>query len=546
LVSHKEVQRVKENENLLVRIENKDQFLENPSIWVGRARMWSFDRLEGNTTRDVTINVGDFVGDTVITMKDKNGEEICEPIKLVVEPRGLTSEEFNEIRHERIPSLLKKFGAENVHDVVYKGGYATYKIEVEDYAVSELLNHYSKELLDITKKIQERLTYISKKEVKKYKSEIKGKIKWQRTMRLRFQKGLSHATAHVCERRKRSYLTPTNLLFLKFHYEVFTEGATMLTRLQQRETEKMRWKSIYKQGGRSEYDRKVIEILNDLRGVLRVHKFVLQRGRFRESLPHLRVIARDNPQLIRQAESEAVRAKNPAYGPLIELYKDFVDNYKSTFMTTVPIDTQRMGDFYRVWAMCEIADALELKSIGHTMREFKNRHETIYMYFQNLESLRHPWSEIVDDTVLYMGSKVPDVDLSFIGPEMYVAYEGTDVFIDTIYGRYPGGLPREKIYQVLGYMNDFGFTVGVVLYPGFRFHIKSDLRNPAAPKILIEAPLIPQISKTKQQSDKKADYLRYLVWAAVILQRAAKRNEDLGRVIKSITRTVEVKHSNNT
>lgn len=539
----KPVTRVKENQVILLRIENHGKKLEKPSVWLGRACVWSLDKLDENTTRDITLNVGEYVGNTIITLKSKKGEDLCEPIQFIIEPKGLTVEEFNKIRYERIPSLLKDFGAENVHDVIYEGGYATYEIKVEDYAIDEFLNHYSKKLIELTKKITERLTYTSRKEVKKYKSELKGKIKWQKTVRLRFEKGLSHATAHVCERRKRTYITPTNILLLKFHAEILIEGAMILSRLQQRETEKIRWRAMYKLGGISEYDKNVLKMLSELRGVLRIHKFFLTREKFREALPLLRIIARDSPQLIREAEFEAIRAKNRSYKPLIALYKDFVYKFQPLFTKMVPIDAQRTRDFYRVWAMCELANALDLKSIGHTMREFKNHQETIFLYFQNIESLRHPWSEIPEESALYMGDGRQILDLSYIGPEIYIKYEDTDVFVDTIYGDFKGGLPRKKIYEVFGFMNDFGFKIGVVLYPGLRFHIKTDLKDPNDPKILIEAPLLPEIGKTEQQTEAKTDYLRYVVWAAVILYRSAKRKDDIIRAVKSITRTIKVKYS---
>jgi hypothetical protein len=543
LTGGKSIERVKENQLITLRIKNHGPRLRKSSFWIGRACVWTLNSLDTNAQRDITINVGDYVGDTVLYFRDSNGTDITKPLEFFIEPRGLTSEEFNQIRHKRIPYLLKRFGAENVHDVIYRGGYATYTINVQDYAIDELLDHYSKDLIELTKKISENLTYQSRKEIKKYKSEIKGKIKWQKTIRLRFQKGLSHSTAHVCERRKRIYTTPTNLLLLKFHIELFTEGATMLARLQQREAEKMRWKQIYKQSSGGEYDKGTLDKLTRLRSTLRVHKFFLTQAKFREALPMLRVVSKDNPELIRRAEFESIRAKNRSYKPMIALYKDFIAQFEPMFMKMVPIDTQRTRDFYRVWAMCELADALDLKSIGHTMREFKNHYETIFMYFQNIESLRHPWSEISPDAALYMGDSGHRTDLSFIGPEIYMVYEGVDIFVDTIYGYFIGGLPRDKIYEVLGYMNDFGFNVGVVLYPGKRFHIKVDQRNPNDPKILIEAPFIPETSDSQDVVQKRKDYLKYLAWSAVTLYRAARKKDKMGRIVKSITRTVEVKYS---
>jgi hypothetical protein len=92
-------------------------------------------------------------------------------------------------------------------------------------------------------------------------------------------------------------------------------------------------------------------------------------------------------------------------------------------------------------------------------------------------------------------------------------------------------------------MYDYEFKVGIVLYPGRRFHIKSDMRVPSNYKILIEAPLRPEAIKSKKQLQKRKDYLKYLVWSAVTLHRVARKKEDMIRAIKSITRTIEVKYA---
>lgn len=533
--------RVKEKQEIVFRIKNQGIRIERPSIWFGDEPVWSSDAIEGFTNRDVTVDSGEYIGKMDISLKDGSGRKIGNSVSFIVEPKSLTYEEFKQIRHERVPYLLDKFGAENVLDVIYEGGPVRTKVEVIEYAVDELLNHYSKELIDLSKEIMNRLTYKSRREVRKFKSEIKGKIKWQKTLRLRHQKGLSHYTTHVCERRRRTYRTPANILLLKFHSEVFTESVILLSRLQQKEIEKLRWKKIYELGG-SDYDPDVVELLTGLRRALPVHQFFLTQERFKDILLDLKFVRRDDQQLIRKAEIEALRAKNRSYKPFIELYKDFVTNFKPHYMKSVWVDEQSMSDMYRLWTVCEMANALDLKSIARSMREYKNNEDTIYLYFQKIASIYHPWSEITEDSVFYLKGGEVTQDSSFRGPEIYLVYEGRDVLVHTIYGDFKGGLPKNKVYEALAFMNDYDFKVGIVFYPGRRFNIKYDTLRVDDPKVLIEAPLLPKVDDTEKQAKKKSDYLRYLVWAAVILHKAAERKEDVMPAIKSITKTIKVKY----
>ncbi len=534
-------ERVKERKEIVFRIENNGLEIERPSIWFGDELVWSSEAIEGFTSRDVTVDSGEYIGKMDITLKDGCGQKIGNSVSFIVEPKSMTYEEFNKIKHERIPYLLDKFGAENVLDVVYEGGPVRTKVEVIEYPVDELLNHYSKELIKLSKEIMKRLTYKSRREVKKFKSEIKGKIKWQKTLRLRLQKGLSHYTTHVCERRRRTYRTSANILLLKFHSEIFTEGVIFLSRLQQREIEKLRWKKIYELGG-SDYDPEVVELLAGLRRALPIHKFFLTQERFKDILLDLKYIRPDDNQLIRNAEIEAMRAKNRSYKPFIELYKDFISNFKPQYMKTVWVDEQSMSDMYRLWTVCEMANALDLKSIARSMREYKNNEDTIYLYFQKIATIYHPWSEINEESVFYMKGGEVTPDPSFRGPEIYLVYEGRDVLVHTIYGDFKGGLPKNKVYEALAFMNDYDFKVGILLYPGRRFNIKYDTFHVDDPKVLIEAPLLPKIDETEKQVKKRSDYLRYLVWAAVILHKAAERKEDLMPAIKSITKTIKIKY----
>ena len=56
------------------------------------------------------------------------------------------------------------------------------------------------------------------------KAQIRGAVRWQKTSLARAQKGTEYATAHVTDIRKRKWSTPTNILLVKFHMEVFIEA----------------------------------------------------------------------------------------------------------------------------------------------------------------------------------------------------------------------------------------------------------------------------------------------------------------------------------
>jgi hypothetical protein len=537
----KPAERVKENADVLFQINNRGTAINKPSIWFGSELVWSSEQIEGFTTRDIPIDVGEYIGNIDVKLKDGAGRFIGNSVTFTIEPKSLSYEEFRKIRHERIPFLLKKLGAENIQNIIYKGGPIKTEVEFIEYSIDELLNRYSQELIDVSKEIMKRLTYKSRKEVRKFKSEIKGKIKWQKTLRLRQQKGLSHYTTHVCERRLRTYRTPANLLLLKFHSEIFAEGVIFLSRLQQREIEKIRWKKIYGQEA-TDYDPHAVELLSGLRRVLPIHKLFLTQEKFRDFLHEIRYISRDDPLLIRNAEQEASRAKNRSYKSFMELYKDFIANFQPQYVKNVVVDEHKMSDMYRLWAVCEMANALDLRSIARSMREFKNNEDTIYLYYQKIESIYHPWSDIPEDSSFTMKGGEETEDPSFIGPEVYVIYEGKDVLVHTIYGDFKGGLPKEKVYEAMAYMNDYDFKVGIVLYSGKRFNIRYDVLHVDDPKVLIEAPLLPRVTDDESKSKKRSDYLRYLAWAAVILHRAAERKDDLAPAVKSITKTIKVKY----
>jgi hypothetical protein len=540
-INDKPAVHIKENDEILLRIENIGPRIEKPSVWFGKVCIWTADMLEEKSTFDITMNAGEYIGNTVVIIKDDKGHNICTPLIFGIEPRAYSLEEFHKIRHERIPLLLDKFGAENVFDEVYEGGTVKSKVEVVDFAVDELLNHYSRELIELSKDITKRLTYKSKRERRKYKSEIKGKIKWQKTLKLRSQKGLSRATSHVCERRKRTYGTPANLLLLKFHSELLTDGVMLLSRLQSKEIEKLRWKRIFKLEGTTEYDQKAVEMLSGLREVLPLHQIFLNQERFKDIMPLLRFIQRDNNQFIREAELEAQHAKNRSYKPLVDLYREFATNFQAIYLKTMTVDAQKMSDVYRLWLVCELANSFNLHSVARSMREFKDYNDTLYLYFQKIDTMFNPWSDGSEESMIYLGEEKEVIDPSFHGPEIYLIYDDIEVLVHTIYGEFTGGMSRKNVYEALAYMHDFGFKVGIVLYPGKRFHIKYDSVQ-KAPHILIEAPLFPKFIEGDLETERMNDYLRYVVKTAVDLYKMAKNKEDISGAVKNICKTIKAEH----
>jgi hypothetical protein len=80
------IENVKENQMILLRIENQGPRVERSSVFLGRTCVWTLDELKENSTREITLNVGDYVGNNVLSIRDVEGKEICESVPFFIEP----------------------------------------------------------------------------------------------------------------------------------------------------------------------------------------------------------------------------------------------------------------------------------------------------------------------------------------------------------------------------------------------------------------------------------------------------------------------------
>ena len=235
---------LQEGESILLNV-NAFRPLENVHIRLGTARMDNLPKIRSNTTHSQAFEVPDYIGTNTIGLFDKDGKSVSNKLEIVIAPKMLDYEKFKDLRDNHIPDLVKNSGAEEPPEGMYPG--ATSSIEEEKILLNiEQLLEFSGKLLKITNDIRKgAYTYKVEVERKTMKSQIRGAVRWQKTALARAQKGTEYATAHVTDIRKRKWSTPTNILLVKFHMEVFIEAIFFRDEMDRKEREKKAWAAIY-------------------------------------------------------------------------------------------------------------------------------------------------------------------------------------------------------------------------------------------------------------------------------------------------------------
>ena len=233
-----------EGESVMLNV-NAFKALEGVHIRMGTAKVDSLPSVRSNTTHSMQFEVPDYIGTNTISLHDRDGKSISNKLEVVIAPKMLDYESFKELRDEHIPDLVKNSGADEPPEDMYPG--ATSSIEEEKILLNiEQLLEFSEKLLKVTKDIRKgAYTYKVEVQRKTMKSQIRGAVRWQKTALARAQKGTEYATAHVTDIRKRKWSTPTNVLLVKFHMEVFIEAIFFRDEMDRREREKKAWSAIY-------------------------------------------------------------------------------------------------------------------------------------------------------------------------------------------------------------------------------------------------------------------------------------------------------------
>ena len=464
-----------EGESVMLNV-NAFKALDGVHIRMGTAKVDSLPSVRSNTTHSMQFVVPDYIGTNTISLHGKDGNSISNKLEVVIAPKMLDYESFKELRDEHIPDLVKNSGADDPPEDMYPG--ATSSIEEEKILLNiEQLLEFSGKLLKVTNDIRKG-AYTYKVEVirKTMKSQIRGAVRWQKTALARAQKGTEYATAHVTDIRKRKWSTPTNVLLVKFHMEVFIEAIFFRDEMDRREREKKAWSAIYGKEYKA-LDKSAKEQLDKLDLACRFHKQVLGDGKLAELIPTAKNTRKEERFINREAIIEAKTwNRNRAYRELPPLWKAFLEDYQSYYEETVLVQTQKMTDIYALWILCEMASGLNLSAHAKSLREFRSKNKDIVLRYDSPEQVRQGWSDSI------MGSLFGDSEASTNPvqgsgkPEIFMNYRGVNFYFEAKYNLTKP--PRqEDVYKVLAYMNNYDVSCGGIIYPGPQLKITVDPRN---------------------------------------------------------------------
>ena len=394
----------------------------------------------------------------------------------MIAPKMLDYENFKELRDVHIPDLVKNSGADDPPEDMYPGG--TSSIEEEKILLNiEQLLEFSGKLLKVTNDIRKgAYTYKVEVERKTMKSQIRGAVRWQKTALARAQKGTEYATAHVTDIRKRKWSTPTNILLVKFHMEVFIEAIFFRDEMDRREREKKAWSAIY---GR-EYkppDESVKEQLDKLDMACKFHKQVLGDGKLAELIPIAKSTRKEERLINREALVEAKTwSRNRSYRELPPLWREFLDEYQSYYEETILVQTQKMTDIYALWILCEMASGLKLSAHAKSLREFRSKNKDVVLKYDAPEQVRQGWSDSIMGSLFGESDAKTNPVQGSGRPEIFMNFKKVNFYFEAKYNLTETP-KQEDVYKVLAYMNNYDVSCGGIIYPGPQLKITVDPKN---------------------------------------------------------------------
>ena len=464
-----------EGESVMLNV-NAFKALEDVHIRVGSAKVDSLPPVRSNTTHSLQFVVPDYIGTNTISLHSKDGSSISNKLEVVIAPKMLDYENFKELRDVHIPDLVKNSGADDPPEDMYPGG--TSSIEEEKILLNiEQLLEFSGKLLKVTNDIRKgAYTYKVEVERKTMKSQIRGAVRWQKTALARAQKGTEYATAHVTDIRKRKWSTPTNILLVKFHMEVFIEAIFFRDEMDRREREKKAWSAIY---GR-EYkppDESVKEQLDKLDMACKFHKQVLGDGKLAELIPIAKSTRKEERLINREALVEAKTwSRNRSYRELPPLWREFLDEYQSYYEETILVQTQKMTDIYALWILCEMASGLKLSAHAKSLREFRSKNKDVVLKYDAPEQVRQGWSDSIMGSLFGESDTKTNPVQGSGRPEIFMNYKKVNFYFEAKYNLTETP-KQEDVYKVLAYMNNYDVSCGGIIYPGPQLKITVDPKN---------------------------------------------------------------------
>ena len=464
-----------EGESVMLNV-NAFKALEDVHIRVGSAKVDSLPPVRSNTTHSLQFVVPDYIGTNTISLHSKDGSSISNKLEVVIAPKMLDYESFKELRDVHIPDLVKNSGADDPPEDMYPGG--TSSIEEEKILLNiEQLLEFSGKLLKVTNDIRKgAYTYKVEVERKTMKSQIRGAVRWQKTALARAQKGTEYATAHVTDIRKRKWSTPTNILLVKFHMEVFIEAIFFRDEMDRREREKKAWSAIYGKEYQPPND-SVKEQLDKLDMACKFHKQVLGDGKLAELIPIAKATRKEQRLINREALIEAKTwSRNRSYRELPPLWREFLDEYQSYYEETVLVQTQKMTDIYALWILCEMASGLKLSAHAKSLREFRSKNKDVVLKYDAPEQVRQGWSDSIMGSLFGESDAKTNPVQGSGRPEIFMNFKKVNFYFEAKYNLTETP-KQEDVYKVLAYMNNYDVSCGGIIYPGPQLKITVDPKN---------------------------------------------------------------------
>ena len=447
--------------------------LEAPSLRMGNITLEKLPALASNQTHSLRFRVPDYIGANRLELHESGGC-VSNRLEVVIAPEMLDYEHFQALREQHIPALVQAAGADDQSGTAYPGATASIEEEKILLNISQLLD-FSERLLKLTRRVQKgAFSYLIEKQRKYMKSTIRGAVRWEKTALVRAQKGVEYATVHVTDIRKRKWHTPSNLLLVKFHIELFTEAVFFRDEMDRRERERKAWAAIYGQEAGPASD-EVREQLEKLDAVCLLHKQILLGGKLKELLGVARHIRKEAREINREAEQEIRRLKNRAYRDLPPLWQEFLRDYRSYYEETVLVETQRMADVYALWIVCEMANGLSLRAHSKSLREFRSPRKESILRYDAPGAVREGWGDSIMG-MLFPGDEPAAPAVGSGQPEIFLNYRGVNIYFECQYGLRQQ--PRQQdIYKVLAFMNNYRIPCGGIIYPGPQLRFSCDPRN---------------------------------------------------------------------
>ena len=454
------------------------QRLTQCSLRVGSQILKSWPQLAPAQTWSFPYNVGDLVGKiSFVATALVGNQEVVVAQSIEVVPQKISLAELLFIKTARLPTLLSRLNAPNRLQLSYDDNETAPPFDFFSLEYSaEKLEYFSRQLLEqgLNAAILNHLDYSTPQQLQSGIGTIQGPLDWQTTVKTWLNRPELAGYQHHWQTSPKYYGTLPNLLLISFNLEVARE-LKQLAELAQT----ARPKSPQLQAR-----------LPDLLSRAHQHRALLK------NLPLADLVEKNerykaDPAWQADLKRICVNASNPAYAGLFKLWEAFNTHYVTLPITiqAAELSLQPMSKIYELWAVCEIACALDLKCVANTSASGE-------FYFEGTTG----WGQ----TKLHYnramsggwysrsrpGLPRPDIRLEIVGSP------SRQLFLDVKYrvNQSTDGTTRAKpddMYKMLAYMHDFGAATGGIIYPGAVAQISGLVIQGQSDQRLIELALRP-------------------------------------------------------